>query len=169
MKKILVILGFLFVNFGAYADGHSGKIHLEGFGAWSLNVMNAGNGNLSITYDGLYSGVAMDGTKFGNNSSVQCVGGLTTSKGKFNDETGICKFLFANGDTAFTKYTGSGEVGKNGSATFEFLLSDPICTSCDTSPRLSVQLPAKSTPLHFQIVDDGTRFYSDKGEHRRFH
>ena len=49
MKKILVVLGFLFVNFGAYADGHSGKIHLEGFGAWSLNVMNAGNGNLSIT------------------------------------------------------------------------------------------------------------------------
>ena len=121
MKKILVILGFLFVNFGAYADSHSGKIHLEGFGAWSLNVMNAGNGNLSITYDGLYSGVAMDGTKFGNNSSVQCVGGLTTSKGKFNDETGICKFLFADGDTAFTKYTGSGEVGKNGSATFEFI------------------------------------------------
>ena len=121
MKIILVILGFLFVNFGTYADGHSGKIHLEGFGAWSLNVMNAGNGNLSITYDGLFSGVAMNGTQFGNNSSVQCVGGLTTSKGKFNDETGICKFQFANGDTAFTKYAGSGEVGKNGSATFEFI------------------------------------------------
>ena len=44
--------------------------------------MNAGNGNLSITYDGLFSGVAMNGTQFGNNSSVQCVGGLTTSKGK---------------------------------------------------------------------------------------
>ena len=121
MKKILVILSFLFINSGAYSDGHSGKIHLEGFGAWSLNVMNAGNGNLSITYDGLYSGVAMDWTKFGNNSSVQCVGGLTTSKGKFNDETGICKFLFANGDTAFTKYIGSGEVGKKGSGTFEFI------------------------------------------------
>ena len=121
MKIILVILGFLFVNFSTYADGHSGKIHLEGFGAWSLNVMNAGNGNLSITYDGLFSGVALDGTQFGNNSSVQCVGGLTTSKGKFNDEKGICKFLFANRDTAFTKYIGSGEVGKNGSATFEFV------------------------------------------------
>ena len=121
MKKILVILGFLFVNFGAYADGHSGKIHLEGFGAWSLNIMNAGNGNLSVTYDGLYSGVAMNGTKFGNNSSVQCLGGLTASKGKFNDESGICKFLFANGDTAFTKYKGSGEIGKSGSGTFEFI------------------------------------------------
>jgi hypothetical protein len=121
MKKIIIILSFLFVNFSTYADGHSGKIHLEGFGAWSLNVMNAGNGNLSITYDGLYSGVAMKGTQFGNNSSVQCVGGLTTSKGKFNDETGICKFLFADGDTAFTKYTGSGEVGKNGLSTFEFI------------------------------------------------
>ena len=100
MKIILVILSYLFANFSTYADGHSGKIHLEGFGAWSLNVMNAGNGNLSITYDGLFSGVAMNGTQFGNNSSVQCVGGLTTSKGKFNDETGICKFLFADGDTA---------------------------------------------------------------------
>ena len=121
MKIILVILSFLFVNFSTYADGHSGKIHLEGFGAWSVNFMNAGNGNLSVTYDGLFSGVAMNETKFGNNSSVQCVGGFTTSKGKFNDETGICKFLFANGDTAFTKYTGSGEVGKNASSTYEFI------------------------------------------------
>ena len=121
MKIILVVLSFLFVNSSTYADGHSGKMHLEGFGAWSLNVMNAGNGNLSITYDGLFSGVAMDGTKFGNNSSVQCVGGLTASKGEFNDESGICKFLFSNGDTAFTKYTGFGQVGKSGSGTFEFI------------------------------------------------
>ena len=121
MKIILVLLSFLFVNFSTYADGHSGKIHLEGFGAWSVNVINAGNGNLSVTYDGLFSGVAMNGTKFGNNSSVQCVGGLTTSEGKYDDETGICKYLFSNGDTAFTKYKGSGEVGKSGSATFEFI------------------------------------------------
>ena len=121
MKIILFILSFLFINFSTYADGHSGKIHLEGFGAWSLNIMNAGNGNLSVTYDGLYSGVAMNGTEFGNNSSVQCLGGLTASKGKFNDESGICKFLFANGDTAFTKYKGSGEIGKSGSGTFEFI------------------------------------------------
>ena len=113
MKIILVLFSFLFVNFSTYADGHSGKIHLEGFGAWSVNVINAGNGNLSVTYDGLFSGVAMNGTKFGNNSSVQCVGGLTTSKGRYDDETGICKYLFSNGDTAFTKYKGSG--------TFEFI------------------------------------------------
>ena len=121
MKIILVLFSFLFVNFSTYADGHSGKIHLEGFGAWSVNVINAGNGNLSVTYDGLFSGVAMNGTKFGNNSSVQCVDGLTTSEGKYDDETGICKYLFSNGDTAFTKYKGSGEVGKSGSATFEFI------------------------------------------------
>ena len=72
MKIILIMLSFVFINASVYADGHSGKIHLEGFGAWSLNVMDAGNGNLSITYDGLYSGVAMSGTEFGNNSSVQC-------------------------------------------------------------------------------------------------
>ncbi len=121
MKIISVMLSLLFVNFTIYADGHSEKIHLEGFGAWSLNIMNAGNGNLSVTYDGLYSGVAMNGTKFGNNSSVQCLGGLTASKGKFNDESGMCKFLFANGDTAFINYKGSGEIGKSGTGTFEFI------------------------------------------------
>ena len=121
MKIILVTLSFLFINSSVNADGHSGKIHLEGFGAWSLNVLNAGNGNLSITYDGLFSGVAMSGTEFGNNSSVQCVGGLTTSQGKFNDESGICKFLFADAGSAFIKYKGFGEAGKSGSGTFEFI------------------------------------------------
>ena len=28
---------------------------------------------------------------------------------------------FANGDTAFTKYTGTGELGKNGTSTYEFI------------------------------------------------
>ena len=122
MKNLfLILVSFLFINTTSYADGHSGKISLEGFGAWSLNVMNAGNGNLSVTYDGLYSGMAIEGTKFGNNTSIQCIGGLTSSNGKFSDESGICKFLFSNGDTAFTKYKGSGELGKNGSGEFEFI------------------------------------------------
>ena len=146
MKIILFILSFLFINLSTYADGHSGKIHLEGFGAWSLNIMNAGNGNLSVTYDGLYSGVAMNGTEFGNNSSVQCLGGLTASKGKFNDESGICKFLFANGDTAFTKYKGSGEIGKNGSGTFEFIGGTgkyKFITGTGTVTRVQIQAAKK--------------------------
>ena len=119
MKKIITTLAFTIISTVALAN--SGKFNASGMGSWEMNIMNAGNGNLSVTYDGLYSGVAMNGTKFGNNSSVQCLGGLTASKGKFNDESGICKFLFANGDTAFTKYRGSGEIGKNGSGTFEFI------------------------------------------------
>ena len=99
------MLGLLFVNLSTYADGHSGKIHLDGFVAWSLNVMNAGNVNLSITYDGLFSGVAIKGTEFGNNWFVKCVARLTTSKGIFNVKTCKYKFLFANGDIVFTKYT----------------------------------------------------------------
>ena len=122
MRNLFIILVYyLFISSSSYADGHSGKIHLEGFGAWSLNVMNAGNGNLSVTYDGLYSGMALNGTKFGNNTSIQCIGGLTSSGGKFSNESGICKFLFANGDTAFTKYKGSGELGKSGLGKFEFI------------------------------------------------
>ena len=96
------ILIFL-INLSSYADGPSGKIHLEGFGSWSLKIMNAGNGNLSITYDGIYSGFALNGTDFGNNASLQCVGGLTSSKGIFNDERSICKFLFVDGNNAFIK------------------------------------------------------------------
>ena len=121
MKIILIILSFMFINSSVFAGGHSGKIHLEGFGVWSLNVMNAGGGNLSITYDGLYSGVAMSGTEFGNNSSLRCVGGLTASQGKFNDESGICEFLFGDTGSAFIKYKGAGEVGKSASSTFEFI------------------------------------------------
>lgn len=123
MYKILFYLIMLIsLPFSTLSDGHSkGKIHLEGFGSWSLNIMNAGNGNLSITYDGLFSGMALEGTTFANNTSIQCLGGLTTSKGKFEDESGFCKFLFSNGDTAFIKYLGNGQVGKNGSAKFKFI------------------------------------------------
>ena len=64
----------------------------KGFGSWSVNVMNAGNGNLSITYDGLFSGMALNGTTFANNTSIQCLGGLTTSKGKFTDESGFSSY-----------------------------------------------------------------------------
>ena len=65
MKNLfLILVSFLFTNTTSYADGHSGKFSLEGFGAWSLNIMNVGNGNLSVTYDGVYSGMAIEGTKF---------------------------------------------------------------------------------------------------------
>ena len=119
MKKTILTLIISLLT--TYSLAETGKFNASGAGSWAMNIMNAGNGNLSVTYDGLYSGVAMNGTKFGNNSSVQCVGGLTASKGKFNDESGICKFLFANGDTAFTKYKGSRAIGKSGSGTFEFI------------------------------------------------
>lgn len=122
LKSIFYFITLISLYFPALADGHGkGKIHLEGFGSWSINVMNAGNGNLSITYDGLFSGMALNGTKFANNTSIQCLGGLTTSKGKFTDESGFCKFLFSDGDTAFIRYLGSGQVGKSGSAKFEFI------------------------------------------------
>ena len=49
------------------------------------------------------------------------MGGFTTSQGKFNDESGICKFLFADSGSAFIKYKGFGEAGKSGSGTFEFI------------------------------------------------
>ena len=64
--------------------------------------------------------MAVEGTKFGNNTSIQCIGEFTSSSGRFNDESGICKFFFSNGVIAFTKYKVSGGLEKKGSAKFKF-------------------------------------------------
>ena len=50
MKKILLTLIFSFLTTYSLAD--SGKFNASGAGSWATNVMNAGNGNMSITYDG---------------------------------------------------------------------------------------------------------------------
>ena len=76
---------------------------------------------MSITYDELYIVMAIEGTKSGNNTSIQCISEFTSSSGRFNDEIGICKFLFSNGYKAFAKYKGSVELWKKVSAKFEFI------------------------------------------------
>ena len=35
-----------------YSLAETGKFNASGAGSWTTNVMNAGNGNMSITYDG---------------------------------------------------------------------------------------------------------------------
>ena len=38
----------------SFADGHtSGKFNASGMGAWEVNVMNAGKGDMAVTYDGI--------------------------------------------------------------------------------------------------------------------
>ena len=50
MKKIILALIFTLVSSTTFAE--SGKFNAAGAGSWSLNAMDAGNGNMSITYDG---------------------------------------------------------------------------------------------------------------------
>ena len=50
MKKILITLIFSTISTLAFAN--SGKFNASGMGSWEMNIMNAGNGNMAITYDG---------------------------------------------------------------------------------------------------------------------
>ena len=115
------LIGFTF-SFEAVADGHSnGKIELEGMGTWNLNILNAGKGNLSVTYDGLMGLKAVKGTKFGDNSTFRCVGGLLSFGGEIRDETGFCKIALNDGDTAFISYEGIGKMGVGGTGAWRFI------------------------------------------------
>tara|TARA_B100000214_G_scaffold212688_1_gene154540 strand:- start:1244 stop:1732 length:489 start_codon:yes stop_codon:yes gene_type:complete len=122
MKKIILTLIITIFSTATFADGHgSGKIKLEGFGSWAVNALNAGKGDLAITYDGIASMKDLNEDPVFNNSSIQCVGGLTTKEAKFEDETGICRFDLIDGESVFIKYTGKGTSGVDGSGTFEFI------------------------------------------------
>ena len=54
-------------------------------------------------------------------SAWHCAGSLTAFGGKFDNEIGICKIQFADGDTAFMTYVGSGALGKPASGTGRFI------------------------------------------------
>ena len=123
MKSAL--LAFLIVvtaSFKGVADGHTkGKVELEGMGVWDLNVLSAGKGNLSVTYDGLMGLNAVKGTKFGDKATFRCVGGLLAFSGEFKDENGFCKIALADGDSAFIRYDGIGKIGVGGTGTWRFI------------------------------------------------
>ena len=50
MKKIIILTFFTLFTSNLLAE--TGKFNASGMGSWEMNVMNAGNGNMSITYDG---------------------------------------------------------------------------------------------------------------------
>ena len=91
MKKILLSLIFTFLTTYSLAD--TGKFNASGAGSWAMNIMNAGNGNMSITYDGNAGLSDKEGSIF-DKSTMHCIGGLTLVAGKFDDEgvlTGLVK------------------------------------------------------------------------------
>tara|TARA_Y100001935_G_C17202088_1_gene455543 strand:- start:78 stop:554 length:477 start_codon:yes stop_codon:yes gene_type:complete len=116
MKKIFIILGLTLLTSKSFAE--SGKFNASGMGSWEVNVMNAGNGNMSITYDG-NAGLSdkEDGSIF-HKSTMHCIGGLTLTAGKFDDETGMCTFYLNDGEKVFINYKGKGTGGVGGSGDF---------------------------------------------------
>ena len=49
MKKTILTLIISLLT--TYSLAETGKFNASGAGSWAMNVMNAGNGNMSITYD----------------------------------------------------------------------------------------------------------------------
>ena len=116
MKKIIITFIFTIISTVAFAN--SGKFNASGMGSWEMNIMNAGNGNMAITYDGNAGLADKDPNSIFDKSTMNCVGGLTLVGGKFEDETGMCTFYLADGEKVFINYKGKGTGGQGGSGTF---------------------------------------------------
>ena len=84
-------------------------------------MVEAANGNLTVTYEGVMGLTVLDGTTFGDYSTWHCAGFLTALGGKFENEIGICKMQFADGDTEFITYVGGGALGQKASGPGHFI------------------------------------------------
>ena len=83
--------------------------------------MNAGNGNMAITYDGNAGLADKNPESIFDKSTMNCVGGLTLVNGKFEDETGMCTFYLIDGEKIFINYKGKGTGNQGGSGTFNIV------------------------------------------------
>ncbi len=116
MKKIILTFILMLISTSSYAN--SGKFNASGMGSWEVNVMNAGNGNMAITYDGNAGLTDKEPDSIFDKSTMNCVGGLTLVAGKFDDETGMCTFYLIDGEKVFINYKGKGTGGVGGSGDF---------------------------------------------------
>ena len=119
MKKIFITFTFTIISTVAFAN--AGKFNASGMGSWEMNVMNAGNGNMAITYDGNAGLADKNPESIFDKSTMNCVGGLTLVNGKFEDETGMCTFYLIDGEKIFINYKGKGTGGQGGSGTFNIV------------------------------------------------
>ena len=98
MKKIITTIIFSLISTVSLADGHSGKIDLEGFFQADAKFIFDDKGIGTYVYDGMGGLRAMRGSSFGDSSSGYCVGaGSIPGKGV---EMGHCTMKFIDGDTA---------------------------------------------------------------------
>ena len=80
MKKIIILTFFTLFTSNLLAE--TGKFNASGMGSWEMNVMNAGNGNMSITYDGNAGLSDKENGSIFDKSTMHCIGGLTLTAGK---------------------------------------------------------------------------------------
>ena len=113
-KTILTLIISLLTT---YSLAETGKFNASGAGSWAVNVMDGGNGNMSITYDGNAGLSDKEGSIF-DKSTMHCIGGLTLVAGKFDDETGMCTFYLMDGEKVYMNYKGKGTGGQGGTGTF---------------------------------------------------
>ena len=100
MKIILTTIILTLFSSLSFADGHtSGKFNTSGMGAWKINAMDAGKGDMAITYDGIAGLTDKTPDSIFNKSTMHCIGGLTLQAGKFTDETGMCRFDLIDGES----------------------------------------------------------------------
>ena len=109
MKIIITTIILTLFSSLSFADGHtSGKFNVSGMGAWEINAMNAGKGDMAITYDGIAGLADENPDSMFHKSTMHCIGGLTLQAGKFTDETGMCRFDLIDGESVYMKYQGEG-------------------------------------------------------------
>ena len=109
MKKIIILTFFTLFTSNLLAE--TGKFNASGMGSWEMNVMNAGNGNMSITYDGNAGLSDKENGSIFDKSTMHCIGGLTLTAGKFDDETGkdFWQTFFEPGRTCSNSYIGASD------------------------------------------------------------
>ena len=103
MKKLYFILILIFMSSTAFAE--QGQIKQNGFFAGTSKVLGDDKGNFTIIYDGMLGLKALDGTTFGDKSSMRCVGSIVVFAGK-GYESGTCVNKFEDGGTATSQYKG---------------------------------------------------------------
>jgi hypothetical protein len=88
-----------------------GRGAMTSYNTGTVKILAGGQDVAAITYDVLGIITNDAGQGFLHNASYRCVGGLSATKGEFDNEQGLCVSTDRDGDQTFYRYTGTGRVG----------------------------------------------------------
>ena len=98
-------LALIFLTISSVSFAEQGQIKQNGFFAGTSKVLGDDKGNFTIIYDGVLGLKALEGTTFGDKSSMRCVGSIVGFAGQ-GYESGTCVNKFEDGGTATSQYKG---------------------------------------------------------------